>query len=253
MGNKGGGRLGLYPQLSDQFAACAYEVADLSIKKKSEDDDQGTGTSGGGQQGSSTGGGKGGDGDGDDEDTGLGKKGGKGKGKDGGSSTSLDHSVATEAAIEYHMQQYKQNRVNPPCQFVQLLLETEPIDHRVEQLKLVESNLERKQNKIDQLYFDIHQEEEEVNELRNTIRLTIKSTLNEGVPVGLNIQDFSAGIPYEIEQDHSIYTELFKLLLTNPMYLVEMYHFFIQEMPANRRHVVVNLPNFSQLNSQCLW
>ena len=233
-GNKGGGRLGLYPQLSDQFAACAYEVADLSIKKKSEDDDQGTGTSGGGQQGSSTGGGKGGDGDGDDEDTGLRKKGGKGKGKDGGSSTSLDHSVATEAAIEYHMQQYKQNRVNPPCQFVQLLLETEPIDHRVEQLKLVESNLERKQNKIDQLYFDIHQEEEEVNELRNTIRLTIKSTLNEGVPVGLNIQDYSAGIPYEIEQDHSIYTEMFKLLLTNPMYLVEMYHFFIQEMPANK-------------------
>ena len=98
----------------------------------------------------------------------------------------------------------------------------------------MESNLERKQNKIDQLYFDIHQEEEEVNELRNTIRLTIKSTLNEGVPVGLNIQDYSAGIPYEIEQDHSIYTEMFKLLLTNPMYLVEMYHFFIQEMPANK-------------------
>ena len=63
--------------------------------------------------------------------------------------------------------------------------------------------------------------------------MTIKSTLNEGVPVGVNIRDFSAGIPYEIEQDHSIYTELFKLLLTNPMYLVEMYH-FIQEMPANK-------------------
>ena len=76
------------------------------------------------------------------------------------------------------MQQYKQNRVNPPCQFVQLLLETEPIDHRVEQLKLVESNLERKQKKLIS-YISIHQEEEEVNELRNTIRL-IKSTLNEG-------------------------------------------------------------------------
>ena len=50
----------------------------------------------------------------------------------------------------------------------------------------------------------------------------------------VNIRDLSAVIPYEIEQDHSIYTEMFKLLLTNPMYLVEMYHFFIQEMPANK-------------------
>jgi len=226
-GNKGGGRLGLYPQLADQFAACAHEVVDLSITKKSDEDDQGTG--GGSKQTSGTGGGD------DGNDGGVhgrsGGAGGKG-GKDGG--TALDHSVSTEAAIEYHMQQYKQNRVNPPCQFVQLLLETEPSDNQVGQLELVEANLRRKEVKIDKLYYDIHIEEEDVNELRNTIRLTIKSTLNEGVPVGLNIRDFSAGIPYEIMQDHSIYTELFKLLLTNPMYLVEMYHFFIQEMPANK-------------------
>jgi alpha-tubulin suppressor-like RCC1 family protein len=228
-GNKGGGRLGLNPPMSEEYAACGHEVTDLSAESSHEDGKQRTSSGNTSASGQTKEGSRAGAGGAGDVGGGVGTGTMEGRGGQGGNGDD-----GSEATIEYHMSQYTLNRVNPPCQFVQLILETEPSDHHVEQIKMVETNLSRKEALINRMYIDIHREEEVIRELQNTIRLTIKSTLNEGAPMGLDIHDFSTGIPYEIKQDHSVYTELFRLLLLNPMYLVEMYHFFIQETPANK-------------------
>ena len=134
--------------------------------------------------------------------------------------------------IDIAIEKFRRNRINPSAQFVYGALKSEPVANRLENINTMTKTISSIRVQIEESMENLYGIEREIGSLESEIEIMLKSSISNKMPTGLSparYREKSPKITADIVLQHSVFTKILELMLTNPNYIQLMHKYYTSE------------------------